>query len=524
MNMAMGPRLDLRQSQSLVMTQQLQQAIKLLALTNVELESFIGAELEKNPLLDASDGERGDGDMAGAESAGNGDGSAASEMSLPNADTASADELIRGGNGAGDAPLDVDFTAETFHHDGPTDSVAGTADGSLSLGASAGGSGSSGEFAGDFDSFAAAEPSLLDVLAEQAAAAWGHDPAMLLIARHLIDLIDDAGYLGGTVDDVAERLDAAPAVVEAVLAVIQRFEPVGVGARSLSECLCVQAREADRLDPAMAALLGHLDVLARGDMTMLRRLCGVDQEDLSDMIHELRCYNPKPGLAYGGERPQAVVADVFIRRLANGGWVVELNNATLPRVLVDRGYHAQLASGTAKGEAGKATKTFLADCLTSANWLVKALDQRARTIVKVATELVKQQEAFFTHGVHHLKPLTLRSIAEAIGMHESTVSRVTSNKYLSCDRGLFELKYFFTSGIQSADGGDAVSGRAVQDRIARLIAAENKVVPLSDDKLVEVLRGEGFDIARRTVAKYREGMHIGSSVARRRAQLLEAAA
>ena len=522
MNMGIGPRLDLRQSQSLVMTQQLQQAITLLALTNVELESFIGAELEKNPLLDASDGERGDGD--GLADSGAGGGSASSEAPLPNAETASADELIRAGNGAGDAPLDVDFAAETFHHDGPTDSP-GSADGGLSLGPGGGGGGSSsGEFAGDFESIAAAEPSLLDVLAEQAAAAWGHDPATLLIARHLIDLIDEAGYLGGSVDDVAARLDADPATVEAVLTTIQRFDPVGVGARSLSECLCIQAREADRLDPAMAALLAHLDLLARGDLTVLRRVCHVDQEDLSDMIRELRGYNPKPGLAYGGERPQAVVADVFVRRLAGGDWVVELNSATLPRVLVDRGYHAQLASGTAKGEAGKATKTFLADCLTSANWLVKALDQRARTIVKVATELVKQQEAFFAHGVHHLKPLTLRAIADEIGMHESTVSRVTSNKYLSCDRGLFELKYFFTSGIQSADGGDAVSGRAVQDRIARLIAAENRAVPLSDDKLVEVLRGEGFDIARRTVAKYREGMNIGSSVARRRAQLLEAAA
>ena len=519
MNMGIGPRLDLRQSQSLVMTQQLQQAIKLLALTNVELESYIGAELEKNPLLDTSDAER----DAVASDSGEGNGSAAAEATPLNLESAGTDELIRAGNGAGDAPLDVDFAAETFHHDGPTDSP-GMADSGLSLGSGAGSSGSSGEFAGDFDSFAAAEPSLLDVLAEQAAVTWGHEPATLLIARHLIDLIDDAGYLGGSVTDVAERLDADPVAVEAVLHAIQRFDPVGVGARSLSECLCVQAREADRLDPAMAALLAHLDLLARGDMAMLRRLCGVDQEDLTDMIRELRGYNPKPGLAYGGERLQAVVADVFIRQLAGGGWVVELNNATLPRVLVDRGYHAQLASVTAKGETGKATKTFLADCLTSANWLVKALDQRARTIVKVATELVKQQEAFFAHGVHHLKPLTLRAIAEAIGMHESTVSRVTSNKYLSCDRGLFELKYFFTSAIQSADGGDAVSGRAVQDRIARLIAAENKAVPLSDDKLVEVLRGEGFDIARRTVAKYREGMNIGSSVARRRAQLLEAAA
>ena len=256
----------------------------------------------------------------------------------------------------------------------------------------------------------------------------------------------------------------------------------------------------------------------RGDLAGLRRLCGVDQEDLSDMIRELRTYNPKPGLRYGGERTQAVIADVFVSR-GPMGWRVELNSATLPRVLVDRRYYAELSVG-----GTKATKTFLTDCLISAKWLVKALDQRATTIVKVATELVKQQEAFFEAGVHHLRPLTLRTIAEAIGMHESTVSRVTSNKYLQCERGLFELRYFFTSAIQSADGGDAVSASAVRDRIARLIAAEPPHETLSDDKLVDMLRAEGFDIARRTVAKYREGLGIGSSVARRRAKLLEAAA
>ena len=533
--MSLGPRLDLRQSQSLVMTVQLQQAIKLLTLTNVELEAFIGAEIDQNPLLDA--GERGDdsGDRGG-EAGDRADVSAASS------EPATADQLIAGGNGLADAPLDVDFAAETFHHDGPTDSIDGPSrDGPGSFdGAGAIGDGS-GDGAIDFDAMAAAEPSLVDLLIEQAVAAFA-DPIELMIARHLIDLIDDAGYLslpppaddgdpleGGTVADVAGRLDADPAVVERILNIIQRFDPAGVGARSLSECLTIQAREADRLDPAMAALLTHLDLLARGDMTNLRRICGVDQEDLSDMIRELRAYNPKPGLRYGGGTAQSVVADVFVRRLAKGSWAIELNNATLPRVLVDRDYHATLAaapigSGANGKERARATRLFLADCLTSANWLVKALDQRARTIVKVATELVKQQEAFFELGINHLKPLTLRAIAEEIGMHESTVSRVTSNKYLQCERGLFELKYFFTSGIASNDGGDAASALAVKDRIIRLIAAESAAVPLSDDKLVDILQAEGFDIARRTVAKYREALGIGSSVARRRAKLLEAAA
>lgn len=490
--MSLGPRLDLRQSQQLVMTPQLQQAIKLLALTNVELEAYIGEELDRNPLLDTAPEdvpERTEPEAAPA----------------PAGDDAGTDQLIAAGDATADAPLDVDYGAETFHHDSVSD----------------GGGASSGAASGDapdFDSFAAAEASLTDLLVEQAVAAL--DGPRLLIARHLIDLIDDAGYLTGTIDDVAERLDAEPDEVAQVLSVIQTFEPSGVGARTLGECLAIQAREADRYDPAMACLLDHLDLLARGDLASLRRLCGVDQEDMSDMIRELRGYNPKPGLRYGGGTAQAVIADVFVSRGRGGGWRVELNSATLPRVLVDRDYHAELArNGT------KATKAFLTDCLTSANWLVKALDSRATTIVKVATELVKQQQAFFEAGVHHLKPLTLRAIAEEIGMHESTVSRVTSNKYLQCERGLFEFRYFFTSAIQAMEaGGDAVSASAVRDRIARLIAAEPPQETLSDDRLVDLLRAEGFDIARRTVAKYREAMNIGSSVARRRAKLLEAAA
>ena len=509
--MSIGPRLDLRQSQSLVMTVQLQQAIKLLALTNVELEAFIAAEFEKNPLLDAG-----------------GDDIAAATTAPASSEATPADQLIASGNGNADAPLDVDFAAETFHHDGPTDSIpdaperTGSFDGAGAIG------GGGGDHDGiDFDGIAAAEASLIDILLEQAAAAF--DGVDSIVARHLIDQIDDAGYLDTNVaPDVAARLGIDTVSVERVLGVIQRFDPVGVGARSLSECLTIQAREADRLDPAMAALLDNLELVARGDMGTLRRVCGVDSEDLSDMIRELRGYNPKPGLQFGGERMQSVIADVFVHRLPKGGWAVELNSATLPRVLVDRGYHAQLAAipagNTASGrEKARATKVFLSDCLASASWLVKALDQRAKTIVKVATELVRQQEAFFDAGVHHLKPLTLRAIAEEIGMHESTVSRVTSNKYLQCERGLFELKYFFTSGIQSNDGGDAASALSVKDRIIRLIATEPAAVPLSDDKLVILLQAEGFDIARRTVMKYREALGIGSSVARRRAKLLEAA-
>ena len=491
--MGLGPRLELRQSQQLVMTPQLQLAIKLLTLTNVELEAYIGEELDKNPLLSTSDGS----DTAETPVA----IEAAADPS-----TSGLDQLLGGDGaaGAGDSPLDVDYTGETFQHD--------TAGDSADWGAAA--NGAEGEDT-DFDRFAAADASLAEILSAQASAAF--DGTALVIARHIVDLIDDAGYLGEPVEDIADRLGIAVTEVEAVLSVIQTFEPTGVGARNLAECIAIQAREADRYDPAMACLIAHLDHVARGDIAGLVRLCGVDREDVADMIRELRGYDPKPGLRFGGERAAPVVADVFIRKGDDGDWVIELNQGTLPRLLIDRDYHSVLEAG-----ADKATNGFLNECVHSANWLLKALDQRARTIVKVTGELVKHQRGFFEHGVGQLKPLTLRTIADAIEMHESTVSRVTSNKYLQCERGLFELRYFFTSGIGSSDGGEASSALAVKDRIARLIAAETDDT-LSDDKLVELLQREGFDIARRTVAKYREALGLGSSVARRRARLLASA-
>ena len=377
-----------------------------------------------------------------------------------------------------------------------------------------GASGGAGEDGPDLDAFAAADLNLADHLLAQAGTMLSG--ADLTIAAHLIDQLDEAGYLTTQLLDFANRLGAPLARVEAVLAALQRCDPTGVGARNLAECLALQAKEADRYDPCMARLIDNLDLLARGELKRLQRLCGVDEEDLADMIRELRGYDPKPGCRFGGEPMQAVTPDVYIARTKTG-WAIELNQATLPRVLVNRNYYTELATGP----QDKAAKAWLADCLSGANWLVKALDQRQRTIIKVATEIVKQQEAFFLHGVSQLRPLTLRQIADAIEMHESTVSRVTSNKYLSCARGLYELKYFFTSAIQAADGGEAASALAVKQALKGLIAAEDEI--LSDDTLVELLQAKGFDIARRTVAKYREALGIGSSVQRRRQRTLQAA-
>ncbi len=504
--MALAPRLELRTSQALVMTPQLQQAIKLLTLSNLELDAVLADEMAKNPLLERD----------GAE----GEVAALGLRERP----AGADELISGGLAGAEAHLDVDLSAETFHHVSGSDALPDRGEpayeptewrdhhiGEGSDFFTAPGSGGASDEGIDFDSFGAPDLTLRDHLTAQAGEVLsGPDHA---IALALIEGIDDAGYLDVDLTELAERLGIDRAHVEQVLGVVQRFNPTGVGARDLAECLAIQAKEADRYDPCMAHLIDNLPMLAKGQLGPLRKRCGVDDEDLGDMIRELRAYDPKPGLRFARGDATPVVPDLFVTR-TRVGWAVEINGATLPRLLVNRRYYSEMATRAGKG----APRAWLGDALASANWLVKALDQRQRTIIKVAEEIVRQQQGFFESGVCALKPLTLAKVADAIGMHESTVSRVTSNKYLSCARGLFELKYFFSSGVGSADG-DGASAQAVKDRIARLIAGEGEAI-LSDDQLVTKLRGEGFDLARRTVAKYREALGLGSSVQRRRARAI----
>jgi RNA polymerase sigma-54 factor len=363
----------------------------------------------------------------------------------------------------------------------------------------------------NLEAFVSAEVTLADHLSRQLTLTIT-EPAQRMIGQHLIDLVDEAGYLRGDLPAVAEKLGAPLPEIEAVLAVLQTFDPPGVGARDLAECLTIQLKERDRYDPAMAALVANLDLLAKRDFAVLKRLTAVDEEDLSDMIAELRRLNPKPGLAFGGGVAQPIVPDVFVRPAPDGSWNVELNSDTLPRVLVNQIYYASV-SKTAKTEK---EKNFLAECFQTATWLTRSLDQRARTILKVSTEIVRQQDAFLAHGVQHLRPLNLRIVADAIGMHESTVSRVTANKYMATPRGIFELKYFFSSAIAAAGGGEAHSAEAVRHRIKQMIDAENPADILSDATIVQRLKEAGIDIARRTIAKYREAMRIPSSVQRRR--------
>jgi RNA polymerase sigma-54 factor len=370
---------------------------------------------------------------------------------------------------------------------------------------------------GDFnlEAFVSAERTLADHLAEQLALAVA-DPAHRMIGQYLIDLVDEAGYLTSDLETVADKLGTSVAEVGAVLATLQSFDPAGVCARNLAECLAIQLKERDRFDPAMRALVDHIDLLAKRDLAALRRACGVDEEDLADMVAEIRQLNPKPGLAFGSAQVQPIVPDVFVRPLPDSSFHVELNSDTLPKVLVNQTYYTQVT----KSVKNDKEKSYLADCIQTATWLVRALDQRAKTILKVSEEIVRQQDGFFVHGVQHLRPLNLKTVAEAIGMHESTVSRVTANKYMATNRGIFELKYFFTSAIAATGGGDAHSAEAVRHRIRQLIDAESGNDVLSDDTIVEKLKVAGIDIARRTIAKYREAMRIPSSVQRRREKQL----
>ena len=461
--MSLRQKLEFRQGQSLVMTPQLQQAIKLLGMSNLEVDAFVESEIERNPLLERDEG--GDDPTAAKKT----------ESTKP--------ELLP----AGGPPEESGWSG-----------LRGSA-------------GSRPELF-DLESVLTRQPTLAEHLTEQLNLAVPA-PADRLIGAHLIGLLDEAGYLTGSIEQAAEMLGISPARVEAVLGVLQSFDPTGVFARSLNECVSLQLIERDRLDPAMAALVANLELVARRDWPRLRQICGVDMDDLKAMMAELRQLDPKPGHAYGSIVAQPVVPDVLVRLARDGTWTVELNSETLPRVLVNNRYYSTVARSTKRDD----DRVFLTECYASANWLIKSLDQRARTILSVARELVRQQDGFLVHGVQALRPLNLRTVADAIGVHESTVSRVTANKYMATPRGTFDLRYFFTASIPAAGGGEAHSAEAVRQLIKELIGTETADTVLSDDMIVDRLRADaGIDIARRTVAKYRESLGLSSSVGRRR--------
>jgi len=557
--MALSAKLEFRQSQSLVMTPQLMQAIKLLQLSSMDLVSFVEAELERNPLLEREDvdetwpsdrvsddrgaGDRDTGDQeagdsrSGEAAGGDADGRAGGGGDSDAVDSSAWDAWDGGdaappragqdsGDGNGETVDWLDTTlsssggdmeavldtglANVFPDEVPAnaldpDQLAGSAWSSVGTGGSAPGDDR------NLEAVYAADISLADHLSEQLVLSV-EDPFTRLIGRYLIDCLDDSGYLRTDLEEIADRLGTSAQTVEKTLFILQTFDPVGVFARDVKECLALQLRDKDRYDPAMQALVENLELLARRDFAQLKRICGVDQEDFLDMFEEIKALDPKPGNAFGSVSLQPVVPDVLVRAASDGGWQVELNTETLPRVLVNQTYYASLP----KAGLAEKDKEFLSDCLQTASWLVKSLDQRAKTILRVSTEIVRQQDAFLAYGVEHLRPLNLKAIAEAIEMHESTVSRVTSNKYMATPRGIYELKFFFTSAISATGGGDAHSAESVRYKIKQLIDNEDPDAILSDDSIVTLLKGNGVEIARRTVAKYREALGITSSVQRRR--------
>lgn len=486
---AVFPRLELRQGQSLVMTQQLQQSIKLLQLSSQELAEYIEEELEKNPLLSAEEEQPQEQPTEAAESDPVQENNLAPEaQDTPSeVDSNDASSSVEWGDDEGS----TDYSEQSFEprtHNRIND-----------------------EYEGSTESLAVNKVSLRDHLMGQLSVVEA-DPVIRIIGQHLVDLVDESGYIKDDLGYLPEQLGCDESLIEKTFAVLHSFDPPGVCARNLKECLSIQLQDKDRLDPAMQVLLENLDLVAAGNVTQLSKLCGVDIDDIKEMCAELRALNPRPGSSFGHEEVQAVIPDVIVRRIRGDRWQVELNPAALPRVLVNRQYHTQLVSSKS---LDKEERKYIAEQLTTANWLVKALDQRAQTILKVSSEIVKQQEAFFQDGVKALKPLTLKDVAAVTELHESTVSRVTNSKYMNTPRGTFELKYFFNASLQNSYGGAAFSNKAVQYLIKELIDAETPAAPLSDDAISEKLKDRGIEVARRTVAKYREIMNIPSSSQRR---------
>jgi len=509
--MVLTPRLDLRQSQSLVMTPQLQQAIKLLQFSSLDLLDYVEQELEENPLLERDEGDNDEqvdllydgGELSDemAERSEEDSGLDAIDFSNPEKDS----EIIG-------SDMDVDIDNE-WNIDNASESEITQA--SLAEPAFAdSGPGGATDFMGampNLEETITDSTSLRERLNLQMVMSFT-DPVEKLIGTQLIDMLDESGYICGDLKQIAENLECATELVEQVLIGLQAIDTPGLFARNLSECLALQLREIDRLDPAMQALLDNLSLLAKRDVSSLVEICGVDAEDIADMFIEIKKLNPRPAQAFEDTVMQPIIPDVIMRFQVGSGWIIELNSETLPKVLVNNTYFTTITSAT----ESKEDKRYINECYQSANWLVKSLHQRATTILKVASEIVRQQDAFFAKGVQYLRPLVLRDIADAIDMHESTVSRVTSNKFISSPRGIFELKYFFNAAISSSSGGDTYSSVSVRDRIKSLVNEETIDKILSDDKIVNILNAEGIDVARRTVAKYREALGLPSSIQRRR--------
>ncbi len=478
--MTVSPRLDLRVSQSLVMTPQLQQAIKLLQLSSQELVAYVEASIVENPLLDFESNTP-DNDF---------------DQALSDDTFADVDALSLAKAAQEEMPLDTDYdntwnnAQESLHWEEGSKTFTGDMP--------------------DFENMASEHVSLKEHLLQQLGLSVD-DLRQRFIGAAMIEALHETGYLLTPLVDIAAMIGCTQAEAEALLPTLQSFDPAGVFARDLRECLMLQLKDKHHYDPAVAVVLDNLPALAAQDYQRLKKLCGLNDEDFSTMIAEIRRLDPKPGLNFAVNNAETLIPDLFIRRDKQGQFVAELNADALPKVLVNNGFYTALQQQT----KDKGQKEYLTHCYQQANWLVKAMQQRAETILKVGNAIVDRQHDFFEHGIQYLKPMVLKDIALDIGMHESTVSRVTNSKYMATARGVFELKYFFTSGINGV-AGEVLSAKSVQFAIRNLIDNERKDNILSDDDIASLLAKQGMNAARRTVAKYREAMGIASSSKRRR--------
>ena len=475
--MQISQNLKLKQSQSLVMTPQLQQAIKLLQLNNLELSNLINKELEENPFLENQNSEE--------------------TVNVQEEKTSEIDESFSSGESLSDEPKnddyenrwDVDTSCMNYSRNTNSESID---PGSI------------------VEQTLTEKVTLKTILTNQANLEFSNKTDKK-ISEVLIDYIEPSGWFLQNIDEIVSFSGFERNAIESVLNRMQKFEPSGVFARNLKECLSIQLRNNESFSEKNITVIENLELLGEGNLKELQKITGMRDEELKESIKNIRLLNPKPGLKYSDENLDLLSPDVIVMK-NNNEWSVELNNSTLPRITVNDEYIKEIESL----KCNETDKKFISENINSAKWLIKAIEQRNITTLKISSEIINQQKEFFERGKKFLRPMILKDVAKKIDMHESTVSRVTSNKLILTPRGIFEMKIFFSASINSMNDGESHSAASVRESLKKLITNEPLNNPFSDEALVNKLQSEGINLARRTVAKYRELLNIPSSSIRRR--------
>ena len=490
--MQLGQQIKMRQSQSLVMTPQLQQAIKLLQMTNLELCQYLENQQAENPFLeiDTNTQESQNDDYQTQDETSNlsddmQSGKSISEDPSSNQDYENRYETELNERPKLDSPSPISKNTSTEDFD-------------------------------DYISNLASRPETLKEHVRKQISLELKESKDLLIASVLTDYLEPTGWLTTKIEEIANEINCHVDEVNGVLVKLQKLEPAGVFAKNLSECLKLQLEEKSLLSEGIKVLLDNLDLLAKGEIKQLIKITNFTQEEISQSIALIRSLNPKPGETFLYDETIQNSPDVIVTKGRNG-WVVELNKSTLPAVVIDENYISKM---TLKKQDSNSS-SYVADTIASARWLKRSVEQRNSTTLTIASAIIAQQEDFLKNGLSHLKPMVLRDIASNVGMHESTVSRVTTGLTIETPRGCFAMKYFFSVSLNSAENGESHAATAVRVAIKKLISEEPAKKPLSDEAIAIIMKKDGIDLARRTVAKYREIMKIPSSAQRRRQTILE---